>query len=387
VIAALSDRLQLVAVCDLNEAVGRQIGEQYGVSHFTSFEKMLESGVEAVSILTYAYNHHLLGAAAARAGKHVLVEKPIALTLPCADYLIGACGDAGVLLQVAENYPFMPHDALINRLAHSGAIGGVVAVFVCDDINGMTLDIGVHRFAQVRGAVAARPIRLSAEVRLPNFGRAQGEVTDRCFGDPFGEYWGRATVEFENGALGFCECFPLLRAAPVWANDYRRIIGTEGVITDDLWPNIFPPLAKGEVRVHRWEGRAWEERPIEHIRSEGALERLVLHGDPSVVWENPFRECRFPQARVEWASPASLEMWLIAEAELYSGFAHAIREGTAPPYPGELGRLDLEMCLATYESARRGAPLALPLVEITEHERRVHLEFRERYGREPLPPH
>ena len=65
VIAALSDSLELVAVCDLNEEVARETAATYGVAAHTRFEDLLAEDVEAVSILTYAYNHHLLGEAAA----------------------------------------------------------------------------------------------------------------------------------------------------------------------------------------------------------------------------------------------------------------------------------------------------------------------------------
>jgi len=41
------------------------------------------------------------------------------------------------------------------------------------------------------------------------------------------------------------------------------------------------------------------------------------------------------------------------------------------------------MCIATYESARRGAPVDLPLREVTPHEEAIHRAFRERYDREP----
>jgi predicted dehydrogenase len=387
VIAALSDYLELVAVCDQNESLARETAATYGVAHCTRAEDLLAQDLavcdlEAVAILTYASNHHGVGRMAAQAGKHMVVEKPIAITLPCADVLLRACEQAGVLLQVMENYPFMPDDALVNRLARSGALGEIAAVYVCDDLNGMSLDIGVHRFAQVRAPVAAEPRRVTADLRRSPFGRPEPEVNERSFGDPLSDYWGRALVEFANGALGVCECFPLGRAAPVWAPDYRRVLGTEGVLTDSLWPNIFPPLPSGEVHLHRWERGSWREIPIERITAQGALEQLVARTHPPVIWENPFRDCRFRSLGVEWASPASLEMWLIAEAELYAGFARAIREGAALPYPGALGRLDLEMCIATYESARRGGPVDLPLREITPHEEAIHQAYRERYGRD-----
>jgi len=282
-IAALPDTLQLVAVCDQNEEAARQTAAAYGAAAYTRFEDLLAEDIEAVSILTYAYNHHLLGAAAAAAGKHVTMEKPIAITLPCADHVLTACRKAGVLLQVTENYPFMPHDALINRVARSGALGEIVAVYVADEINGMSLDLGVHRFNQLRSPIAAAPRRISADVRRPNFPGSEPEVTERSFGDPFAAHWGTATVEFDNGALGRCELFPLGRAAAVWPPDYRRIIGTEGVVTDSLWPNIFPSLPRGELALHRWENGGWREVPVEQISTKGVLERLVAHTDPPVV--------------------------------------------------------------------------------------------------------
>jgi predicted dehydrogenase len=388
-IAALGDCLELVAVCDINESAARQAAEAYGVRCFNSFEKMLDADIEAVSVLTHAYNHHLLGAMAARAGKHVIVEKPISITLPCADYLIEACHQAGVILEVTENYPFMPNDALVNEIACSGAIGDVVAVFVCDDINGMTLDIGVHRFAQVCVPISAKPVRLSADFRLPKFGRPPQEITDRSFGDPYGDHWGRSTVEFDDGAVGICECFPLLRAAPVWANDYRRIVGTRGVITDDLWPNIFPSLPGGNLSLHLLADERWQAVPIERVTGKvggkPVLDRLVAHTAPALIWENHLRSANFSAGQAEWASPASSEMWLIAEAQLYWGFARAVRSGGSPLYSAESGRRDLEMCIATYESGRRQAPVALPLLETTPHELKVHEDFAARYARDPLP--
>jgi predicted dehydrogenase len=157
VISALPDVLELVAVCDKDKALASQTGKKYGVEHFADIEKLLEQDVEAVSVLTHAYTHHILGRLAAEAGKHVLVEKPIAITLSCADSLIRACEKAKVVLEVAENYPFMPMDALINKVSRWGCLGKVAAVYVRDDLNGISLDIGVTGSASCGSPFKAGP--------------------------------------------------------------------------------------------------------------------------------------------------------------------------------------------------------------------------------------
>lgn len=392
VISALRDVLELVAVCDKDEARASQAGRKYGVEYFTDLERMLAQDVEAVSVLTHAYTHHTLGRAAAESGKHVLVEKPIAITLPCADWLIKACEKGKVVLEVAENYPFMPMDALINEVSRSGRLGKVVAVYVRDDLNGISLDIGVHRFSQLRQPIQSRPLSVTATVKLPGFERDELAMTDRRFGERFDTHWGRSLVEFEGGAMGVCECFPLMRATSLWAPDYRRVIGSEGIFSDDLWPNIFPTLPEGHAKLHLLDDRRWREVAVEKVEASAgpgeSLEEVIAHLKPPIAWESPLKGRRgvhLPPCPEEMAWPgSSWGAWAIAEATIYTRFARAVRDGTFPAYGGEQARLDLELCIAAYESERLGRPIRLPLKGVTPHEKAVHEEFRMRYGHGPL---
>ena len=75
-------RAALAAVCDLNEDRARKAAAQYGVSQvYTDYRKMLrEAGIDAVAIVTPDFAHREVIEEAARAGKHIIVEKPLATT-------------------------------------------------------------------------------------------------------------------------------------------------------------------------------------------------------------------------------------------------------------------------------------------------------------------
>lgn len=103
---------QLGAVCDIREDRARYYGEKYGVPWYTDMHSMMvESGetINVVSILTESGSHAEHTLQLAQYGKHLVVEKPMALTLPDADAMIRACDGAGIKLFVVKqnryNYP------------------------------------------------------------------------------------------------------------------------------------------------------------------------------------------------------------------------------------------------------------------------------------------
>ena len=104
---------QLVAVCDLNEARARDIAERYAVPHvYTDYRELLSrDDIAAVSIATPDFAHRDIAIAAAEAGKHILVEKPLAMTVEDADAILAAVDNAGVKLMVdfhnRVNAPFV----------------------------------------------------------------------------------------------------------------------------------------------------------------------------------------------------------------------------------------------------------------------------------------
>src|ERR1700709_1959127 len=85
------DGLTLAAVCDIDAARVAKASDEQGVPGYASIEEMLESAaIEVVAICTPSGLHSAQGAAAAHAGKHVVTEKPMSLSLAQADALVHA---------------------------------------------------------------------------------------------------------------------------------------------------------------------------------------------------------------------------------------------------------------------------------------------------------
>jgi UDP-N-acetyl-2-amino-2-deoxyglucuronate dehydrogenase len=116
--------LELVAVCDAAEERARAAGEAQGVPWFTQYDAMLrESGCDVVAICTPSGLHPAHGIAAARAGKHVVSEKPMAISLDAADALVQACDDAGVHLFVVKQNRLNAPVQLLKRAVDRGRFG------------------------------------------------------------------------------------------------------------------------------------------------------------------------------------------------------------------------------------------------------------------------
>lgn len=108
-IAGLSDLVELVAVADVRTEIAKAVGRSTGAAVHADFHELLARvDVDAVDICTPEFVHAEQVIAAARAGKHVLCEKPIAASLADADAMIDACERAGVTLMVAHSRRFTP---------------------------------------------------------------------------------------------------------------------------------------------------------------------------------------------------------------------------------------------------------------------------------------
>src|SRR2546423_11000836 len=115
------DGLTLAAVCDLVPERAEAAAQQEGVAAFTSYEEMLRrADCNVISVCTPSGLHAAQGALAARAGKHVITEKPMAITLGQADELVKACDDAGVFLFVVKQNRLNPPIQLLRRAIDKG---------------------------------------------------------------------------------------------------------------------------------------------------------------------------------------------------------------------------------------------------------------------------
>ncbi|MBI5744654.1 MAG: Gfo/Idh/MocA family oxidoreductase [Elusimicrobia bacterium] len=117
----------LAAVCDIVPAKAKALGEKYGVPYYTDMlEMMAKTPVDAVSVLTESGNHARHVVALAGFKKHIIVEKPMALTLDDADAMIKACADAGVKLFVVKQNRFNVPVVKLRQALEAGRFGKLV---------------------------------------------------------------------------------------------------------------------------------------------------------------------------------------------------------------------------------------------------------------------
>jgi UDP-N-acetyl-2-amino-2-deoxyglucuronate dehydrogenase len=118
------DGLELVAASDDDPARARALAEPLGIPWFDSYEKMLaEADCDVVSICTPSGLHPVQGVLAAKAGKHVVTEKPMAISLKGADELVHACDDAHVHLFVVKQNRLNEPVKVLKRAVEEGRFG------------------------------------------------------------------------------------------------------------------------------------------------------------------------------------------------------------------------------------------------------------------------
>jgi predicted dehydrogenase len=104
----LSDRFEIAAICDLSEEVREACALEYAVpNQFASWQELVASPLDAVLVLTSG-SHAPIAIAAAQAGMHVLVEKPMCFSVAEGQAMVDAAGAAGTTLMVAYNKRYDP---------------------------------------------------------------------------------------------------------------------------------------------------------------------------------------------------------------------------------------------------------------------------------------
>jgi predicted dehydrogenase len=311
-----SSRSEVVAVASRDAAAARAFAEELAIPRaHASYEALLaDAEVDAVYIPLPNHLHLEWTLAAARSGKHVLCEKPLAMTAADAVRMSEACEREGVRLMEAFMYRLHPSWQAVRDLVAGGRIGRIVAVqswfsyFNDDPTNirniheaggGALFDIGCYNVNLSRMLMNDEPTRVHATV-----------VRDPVMGV---DVVTSAILEFpgERSATFTCST----RAEP----DQRvHVFGSQGRISIGIPFNI-PP-----------------DRPTEVFLTRG--------GDPPVA---PATETlTFPTA-----DPYAVE----ADA-----FAAAILDGLPTPTPASDAVANLRVIEAIFAAAEAGASVALP---------------------------
>lgn len=317
---------EIVAVHSRTGENARSFAERHGIGRwFTDLERTIaESGCDLVDICLPNHLHERATLAAANAGKHVIIEKPLCLTLEEADRMIAACASRNVKLMYAEELYFAPKYERVRALVGEGAVGTIYHMRHCEkhsgphsswfyDLNqsggGALMDMGCHGFAWFRWMLGQRPA-LSVYAHMQT-GLRHPDRT-RC------EENSVAIVEFEGNVIGVAENS---WAKPGGMEDRVEVAGTGGVIYADLFMG-------NSALTYSEQGYGY------------AMEKAgSTQGWTFAIFEEAFNQ-GYPQ-------------------ELQH-FIKCVRENLQPVSTGEDGRAVLELMNAAYESARAGRKVALP---------------------------
>jgi predicted dehydrogenase len=312
---------QLVAMVDANEAMARERADELDVPFvFDSIESALsQADFDAVCIATPTFTHAPIVIAAAQARKHVLCEKPMALTLAEADAMIAATRQADVVLQIGFMRRFDPAFCAAKEQIEAGVIGhpivtrtltrgpGLPPRWACDPTTsiGMLAEVNSHDFDTIRWLASSEFARVYTEAAIFKAPELEAE---------FPGFYDTAvvTARLVNGALGIIDgCCPV-----GYGYDARaEVLGTAGL------------LFIGELREHAL---------VRCTREDGVVTKQFK------AWAKRF------------------EAGYLAEDE---HFVNCIRTGEPPLVSGEDGRRALEGVLAATRSIQTGAPVSLPLAE------------------------
>jgi myo-inositol 2-dehydrogenase/D-chiro-inositol 1-dehydrogenase len=315
---------EVVAVYGRNEEKAKAFAQQFGIKeHYTDLDELLsKSDCEVVDICIPNYAHYEACIKSAKSGRHVIIEKPLALTLEQADEMIDTCKKLGKKLMYAEELCFAPKYERVKALVERGAVGDLYMIkqaekhsgphsrwFYEKDLagGGVMMDMGCHALAWFRWILGGNPKIKSVYASMSTV-LHDTECDDNTV----------TLVEFENGVLGIAE--------DSWAkhggmDDRIEVYGTKGVSYADLFRG-------NSALTYSLEGYDY------------AMEKAgSSQGWSFTVYEEAFNQ-GYPQELAH--------------------FIECIRKDLQPKVTGEDGRAVLEMIYAAYESARTGQKVALP---------------------------
>ncbi len=233
-----ADRCAVVAIASRDLPRAREVADAAGIptAHGSYEELLADPSVDAVYIPLPNHLHAEWTMAAARAGKHVLCEKPLATTSADAERMIEACEAEGVHLMEAFMYRLHPSWVAAHELVNAGRLGRVVAIqswfsYYNDDPanirnirafgGGALFDIGCYCVNLSRLLFGGEPIRVQASIdRDPSSGV---------------DILSSGLLEFEGGRIAAFSC-------STRAEDDQRVhvYGTEGRLTIGIPFNIPP---------------------------------------------------------------------------------------------------------------------------------------------------
>jgi predicted dehydrogenase len=298
--------VELVGVADPVRERAEVVAREAGCQPFHDYTALLEADIDVLSVCLPTPLHLPVAEAAAKAGTHLMMEKPITRTIPEADRMLEVCEAAGIYLMTGFTHRFYPEMRQAKRLIGEGLIGNPLIVRDSMSISssfvspwyrdrdvaggGVFMCNAVHAFDRAIWLLDQSIAALAASIQ-PTEGSQ-------------GEDYGAVLAHFDGGAQGaFFQHwgpYPTLQVE-------LQVFGEEGMLHVRSWESI--------------ELVTRDQRTVHHC-----YDPYLGHEDRIMVG-------------------------MVAEL---TEMVEAVRQGRQPVPPGEAGRTALALVLATYQSAETG---------------------------------
>lgn len=287
--------VELVAFVDPVIERAQQFADQFGAKAYADHETMLaEIKPDAVSVCTPNAYHAPISIDAAKAGAHVLVEKPMAVTDEEAEAMINAASDNGVYLMVGHNQRFMPPHMKAKQILESGLLGKVLTFrttfghpgpegWSADGANswffrkeealmGAMGDLGVHKSDMIRWMLNDEVVEVGAFVSTLH--KKDTDVDDNA----------SCILRMESGAIG-----TLVASWTYYkGEDNSTILWCEnGVMKIGTHPDdqVIVELRNGTVEKHKVGAISTNEKQLASGVVDAFLESILTGTKPSISGE------------------------------------------------------------------------------------------------------
>ena len=224
----------LVAVCDLVEEKAQNVGKKYQVPWYTNMDLMLQNeDIDVISVLTESGNHARHVIHLAKYGKHIIVEKPMALTLDDADAMIKACSENNCKLFVVKqnrfNYPVVALRKAFEANRFGKLVMGTVRVRWCRTQKYYDQDKWRGTWA-LDGGVLANQASHHIDLLQWMMGEVESVVakSSTALVNIEAEDTAVVLLKFKNGALGIIEATTAVR--PLDLEGSLSILGEKGTV-------------------------------------------------------------------------------------------------------------------------------------------------------------
>lgn len=314
---------EIIACASIDKESLKKFVKKYEIPHsFTDYRKMLEMNeIDVVTLGVPNDLHMQMVVNCTDAGKHVICEKPLCLSLKDADLMINSCKEAGVKLMYVEQYCFAPKYLKLKELIKSRALGKIYFIKHSQkhdgphspwffDIErtggGVIMDMGCHTFGFFRWLTD------NAEV-------------ESIYAD-IGTYMHKDKTKGEDNAIVIIKFKGSITAVSEisWAkrggyDDRAEVYGLKGLSFADMSSSL----------------RTYSEIGFEYVSEKAPI---------SIGWSYHIFE----------------EDWQSGFPQLFSHFIDCVENNKEPLLTGEDGKIILEMVYAAYKSAKEGRKVKLP---------------------------